>query len=93
MTSYIEVNFGRVGHDPSIESAIHRWVARFEAMGFPVQRATAGVEPGSRHRTAISLTLVLTDGTSRSAATTHTDAYVAVSDAFRLVRQQLLVVS
>ena len=92
MTSYVEVNFQRIDRDPSIESAIHRWVARFEAMRFEVRRATATVEPTGRNRTTVCLTLVLADGTSRTAATTHTDAYVAVSDAFRVVRHQLLAV-
>jgi hypothetical protein len=90
MTSYIDVNFQRIDRDPSIESAIHRWVARFEAMRFEVRRAAATVEPAGRHRTAVRLALVLADGTSQTAATSHVDPYVAVSDAFRLVRRQLL---
>jgi hypothetical protein len=90
MTSYVDVNFQRIDRDASIESAIHRWVARFEAMGLHVQRATADVEPSRRNRTTIRLMMVLADGSSRTATTTHIDAYVAVSDAFRLVRHQLL---
>jgi hypothetical protein len=90
MTSYIDVDFQRTDRNPSIESAIHRWVARFEAMRFAVQRASAIVEPGGRNRTTVRLTRVLADGTARTAATTHSDAYVAVSDAFRVVRQELL---
>jgi ribosome-associated translation inhibitor RaiA len=90
MTSYIDVSFERTDRNPSIESAIHRWVARFEAMRFAIQRATAAIEPAGRNRTTVRLTLVLADGTTRTAATTHADPYVAVSDAFRVVRQQLL---
>lgn len=90
MTSYIDVIFQRTDRNPSIESAIHRWVARFEAMRFEVRRAIATVEPAGRSRTAVHLTLVLADGASRLAATAHADPYVAVSDAFRMVRQQLL---
>ena len=93
MTSYVHVNFRRIDRNPSIESAIHRWVARFEAMRFEVRRAVATVEPGGRNRTTVQLTLVLVDGTSRTVTATRTDPYVAVSDAFRSVRQQLLAAS
>jgi hypothetical protein len=90
MTSYIHVNFQRIDRNPSIESAIHRWVARFEAMRFEVRRAVATVEPAGRNRTTVQLALVLADGTSRTVVATRPDPYVAVSDAFRSVRQQLL---
>jgi hypothetical protein len=90
MTSYVDVTFARLDRAPSLESTIHRWVARIEAMRFDVQRASVVVESGGRGRTRICLTLSLTDGTSRTAAITHADAYVAVADAFRVVRQQLL---
>jgi ribosome-associated translation inhibitor RaiA len=90
MTSYIDVTFARIERAPSIESTIHRWVARIEAMRFDVQRASVAVESDGRRRTRVSLTLSLMDGTSRTAAVTHADAYVAVADAFRVVRQQLL---
>ncbi len=90
MTPYIHVSFQRIARNPSIESAIHRWVARFEAMRFEVRRALATVESAGRNRTTVHLSMVLVDGVSRTAKITHTDPYVAVSDAFRLVRQQLL---
>jgi ribosome-associated translation inhibitor RaiA len=90
MTSYIAVNFQRIDRNASIESAIHRWVARFEAMRFEVRRAVATVEAAGRSRTAVKLTVVLADGASRTVTTARTDPYVAVSDAFRRVRQQLL---
>lgn len=90
MTSYIDVSFQRIDRNPSIESAIHRWVARFEAMRFEVRRAVAIVEPAGRSRTAVKLTLVLANGASETAVASRTDPYVAVSDAFRLVRRQLL---
>ena len=90
MTPYIDVTFQRIDRYPSIESAIHRWVARFEAMRLEVRRANATVEPAGRSRTAIKLTLVLGDGIARRAITMHADPYVAVSDAFRQVRQQAL---
>ena len=93
MNPYIHVSFQRIDRNPSIESAIHRWVARFEAMRFEVRRAIAVVEPAGRNRTTVHLAMVLATGASRTVTTTHTDPYVAVSDAFRSVRQQLLAVS
>lgn len=90
MTSDIDVSFQRTDRNPSIESAIHRWVARLEAMQFPVQRASAIVEPAGRSRITVRLELTLIDGTACAAATTHADPYVAVSDAFRVVRQHMI---
>ena len=93
MTSYVDVNFQRIDRNPSIESAIHRWVARFEAMRFEVQRVVAIIEAAGRSRTTVQLTMVLVDGTSQTVVSTRTDPYVAVADAFRSVRQQLLAAS
>jgi len=90
MTSYIAVYFQGIDRNPSIESAIHRWVARFEAMRFEVRHAVAIVEAASRNRTTVRLSVVLAKGTSRTVEATREDPYVAVSDAFRQVRQQLL---
>jgi hypothetical protein len=93
MTSYVYVIFKGIDRNPSIEATVHRWVARFEAMRFEVLRAIARIEPAGRNRTAVQLTLVLANGTTRTVATTRPDPYVAVSDAFRAVRQQLLAAS
>ena len=90
MTSYVYVKFQGVDRNPSIESSIHRWVARFEAMRFEVRRAVATVESPGRNRTMVTLSVVLASGTSRTVVSTRPDPYVAVSDAFRAVRQQLL---
>lgn len=90
MTSYIDVTFERLDRAPSLESTIHRWVARIEAMRFDVQRASVTIESGGRGRTKVSLALSLTDGTAQTATVAHADAYVAVADVFRIVRQQLL---
>lgn len=90
MISFIDVCFQGLDRNPSIESAIHRWVARFEAIRFEVRHAMAIVEAAGKHRTTVRLTLVLANGATRTEEATRTDPYVAVSDAFRLVRQQLL---
>jgi hypothetical protein len=90
MTPYIVVSFQGIDRNPSVESAIHRWVARFEAMRFEVRRAIAILESAGRNRTGVKLSLQLMDGVVRRVVVAHDDPYVAVSDAFRLVRHQLL---
>lgn len=88
MTSYVDVSFHGLPHDGSIEASIQRWVARLEAMRIEIQRAQITVEPSGRRRTAITLTLLLLDGSSRTVGSVHADAYVAVADAFRAARKQ-----
>jgi ribosome-associated translation inhibitor RaiA len=90
MTPYIVVSFQGIDRNASVESAIHRWVARFEAMKFEVRRAIAILEPAGRNRTGVKLSMQLADGAVRRVVTTHDDPYVAVSDAFRQVRHQVL---
>lgn len=88
MATHIEVSFRGVHRDPSVESAIHRWVARLEAMRIEVQRADVVVEPSGRKRTRITASIRLTDGTVQTSATMHADTYVGVADAFRALRHQ-----
>ena len=89
MFPYIQVNFEGMPSDPSLEAAIHRWVARLEGMNIGVRRAEIVVERLGRRRTAVRLRIGSADGTPRWATTSHVDAYVAVSDAFRDVWRQL----
>jgi hypothetical protein len=88
MTTYIDVSFRGLVRDPSIEAAIHRWVARLEAMRLEIQRASVIVEPSGRKRTLVSTTVRLVDGTVRTSATVHADTYVGVADAFRAILRQ-----
>ena len=87
---YIEVQFQRIAHDPSLEAAVQRWVARFAAMNIEVRRAKAVIEPFGRRATAVTLSLVLSDGRDAAAAITHVEPYVAISEAFRAARRQLV---
>lgn len=87
---YIHVAFHGLPRDPSLEAAIHRWVARLEGMNTGLQRADVTVEPLGRRRTSVSVYVGALGGVTPQAATSHVDAYVAVSDAFREVRRQLL---
>lgn len=91
MVTYIDVRFPRCARDPSLEAAAHRWVARLQALWLEVQRAAITIEPCGRRRTTVQLTVALTSGASQSASVTHEDAYFAVSEAFRDVKQQFLV--
>lgn len=89
MQPKLDIRFHRCAVDSSLSATVHRWIARFLAMHFEVTRADVVFESAAR-RTAITLTLVLADERTATAATSHVDPYVAISDAFRDVRHQLL---
>jgi ribosome-associated translation inhibitor RaiA len=90
MHAHIEVSFRGSPRDPALEAAVHRWVSRLEPMvGEDVLSVDVTIEL-SRRRTAVSLKLCGGDDDVGTATTSHTDPYVAVSDAFRAARQQLL---
>ena len=90
MLPYIDVSFARVAHDPSVEASIHRWVARLESPTVSVQRAVVTIEQVGRRRLSVGLKLEIHDGATSIATTAHEDIYVAVADAFRAVRRELL---
>jgi len=76
--------------DGSLEAAVHRWVARLEWTPIEVHRAEVMIERVGRRRTAVRVSIGSVTGAAPTAATSHADAYVAVSNAFREVRRQLL---
>jgi len=88
MPPMIEVSFLARPHDASLAAAAHRWVARLEAVGLEVRRATVAVH-AARRTTAVALEIELTDRVRASIHTEHADPYVAISDAFRAARHQL----
>ena len=88
MALSIDVSFSGVDPDPSVEAAIHRWVARLESMRLEVDRARVRLENARRGRTTIDLRLSMMDGTVHVATAERTDIYVAVGDAFRAVWKQ-----
>jgi hypothetical protein len=90
MQPCIRVKFERMPSDPSVESSVHRWVARLDSPDAPVRAACVTIEQAGRRHTAVTLKLLLADGFSATAATSHGDIYVAVADAFRAARRQLL---
>lgn len=90
MQPHIQVSFPDGQRDPALEAAVHRWVARLEPAIEDALHVEVSIDRRARRRTLVGLTLSGgADGTC-TAATSHKDAYVAVSDAFRALRQQLL---
>jgi hypothetical protein len=65
-------------------------VARLEWTPIEVHRAEVMIERIGRRRTAVRVSIGPVTGAAPTAATSHADAYVALSDAFRAVRRQLL---
>ncbi|HEY6036510.1 MAG TPA: hypothetical protein VIV58_19665 [Kofleriaceae bacterium] len=90
MPSYVDVSFQDRQCDRSIEGAVRRWVARLEAMRFDILGAAAAIACAGRWRTSVCLTVTAGDGNLATAACTHADPFVAVADAFRAVRRDLL---
>ena len=90
MYPYISVRFEHMVRDASVEASVHRWVARLESPTVSVQRALITIEQVGRSRTKVYVKLDLVDGTASIATTAHADIYVAVADAFRAVRRELL---
>jgi len=90
MQPYIQVTFEGMTHDPSVEASVHRWVARLESASRPIHKASIAIERAGRRCTAVCLKLELVDGTAPTATASREDAYVAVADAFRAARRQLL---
>jgi ribosome-associated translation inhibitor RaiA len=86
--AFVDVRFQGLTPDRSVECAIHRWVARLEAIQIGVARARVTVEALGSRRVTACLTVVLMDGSVRTADVIHTDIYVALEEAFRAVKRQ-----
>jgi hypothetical protein len=85
----IDVKFVRLPRDPSVEAAVQRWVDRI-GWNIEVDRAVVSIERIGWRRLSVSLELFPSAGKLVTAATSHTDIYVAVADVFRAARKQLL---
>ncbi len=90
-----EVTFHELEHSDSVEAAIHRWVARLEHVHDRIVRCAVKVEQphkSSRHGRAFEVHIVL-EWWGENIATSrhrHADIYVAIADAFRASRRQLI---
>jgi hypothetical protein len=90
MLSHIEVSFPSGTRDQALEAAVHRWVTRLEPILVDDDLRIDVTIELNRRRTAVRLKWSGGPEDVGTTATSHADPYVAVSDAFRTVRQQLL---
>ena len=88
-----EITFHEMLPSDAVESAIQRWVARFEHMNSRIVRCHVVVDqPHKHHRQGreFEIHLVLSvPGEDIAARVRHEDVYVAIADAFRAARRQL----
>jgi len=89
MQPYIEVKFERMSHDVSVVASAQRWVARLQSAGISIRGAFLTIE-AARRGTKVCLKLEHTCGSASTASTARDDVYVAVADAFRAARRQVL---
>jgi hypothetical protein len=90
MQPAVRVKFERMARDPSVEASVHRWIARLESANVPLCSADITIEKTDGERTAVHLKLDPAGGPSSTIITSHDEIYVAVADAFRSARRQLL---
>ena len=88
-----EITFHDIPHSDSVEASIHRWVARLEHVHDRIIRCSVKIEqPHKRQGREFEIHVVL-EWWGENIATSrhrHEDIYVAIADAFRASRRQLL---
>src|SRR5689334_6961928 len=80
MGPFVNVRFQGMPLDPSLEAAVHRWVARLEWTAIEIHRAEVLIERAGRRRTVVRVSIGPVTGVAPTASTSHVDAYVAVSN-------------
>ena len=90
-----EITFHELPHSDAVELSIRRWVARIEPLNPRIRSCHVFVErPHRRHRNGdeyeIHVHLDIPAATIAVSRIHHEDIYVAIADAFRSVRRQLL---
>ena len=90
-----EITFHEVPQSDSVEASIQRWVARLENLNGRIRSCHVFVEqPHRRQRTGsdfeIHVRLEVPGLEIAASRNHHEDIYVAIADAFRAVRRQLL---
>jgi hypothetical protein len=94
MQTPLDITFRDMTPSPALVTDIEEWTRKLEAM-FPIQRCTVIVEKPQKHRFAfftIHLTITIPGhevAVSRSDRQAR-DAYLAVAEAFRAARRQLV---
>jgi hypothetical protein len=91
MTFFLNVRFRGMPRDASVEAAAQRWGVRLEAANLAIRRAAVAIEPSpDGRRIAARVTVELANGATAVTTGARDDAHVAVGDAFRAARRQLL---
>jgi ribosome-associated translation inhibitor RaiA len=89
-----EITFHELDHSPSVEAAIERWVARLEHVHDRILHAHAIVgvphRHGRRREFEVHLKIDISGAEIVTRLARHEDVYVAIADAFRAARRQLL---
>jgi ribosomal subunit interface protein len=91
----ITTTFRDMDPSPALQAAAERWVARLEQVSDRIVSCHITVEQPHRHQhqgSAFSIHVVVSVPGAQIAAShqSSTDAYVALGDAFRAARRQLL---
>ncbi|MGE0399203.1 MAG: HPF/RaiA family ribosome-associated protein [Kofleriaceae bacterium] len=89
-----EITFHELDPSPAAEAAIERWVARLEQVHDRILHAHATVTVPHRHgrhrEFEVHLKLDISGAEIVTRLARHEDVYVAIADAFRAARRQLL---
>jgi ribosome-associated translation inhibitor RaiA len=90
-----EITFHELPHSDGVEAAIQRWVARVEPLHSRIRGCRVFVmQPHRRQRNGrdfeIHVRLDIPGAEIAASRNHHEDIYVAIADAFRAVRRQLL---
>jgi len=90
----IATTFRDMTPSPALQAAVERWAERLGQLSTRIVSCHVAVEKPHRHHThgsGFRITLTLTvPGASIAASRDHLDPYVAVADAFRAARRQLV---
>lgn len=90
-----EITFHGIEHSDSVEAAVSRWAARLEHTYDRIISCNVTIsQPHKRHRHgsefSVSVVLEVPGGEIAVTHVRHEDIYVAVADAFRAARRQLI---
>lgn len=93
-----DISFHELPHSDAVEASIHRWVARLQHIYGRIQACRVFVmQPHRRQRNGrdfeVHVHLAIPNDEIAASHIHHEDIYVAVADAFRAARRQLLSVS
>jgi putative sigma-54 modulation protein len=90
-----EITFHEIQHSDAVELSVLRWVARLEHFYDRIVRCVVKIEqPHRSHRHGrefeVHVVLDVPGGEIATSRVRHEDIYVAIADAFRCSRRQLL---